>query len=100
MIGDLFLDAVRDVLALGPDERVPLTITVEQAGKVLGVSRGLAYQSARDGSLPTVKLGRRRLVVPVARLRSLLDGTAPENTNGALPPDSLHALARSGGGES
>jgi excisionase family DNA binding protein len=52
------------------------TYTVEEAAKVLGISRGVAYESARsylatgDG-LPVLRYGR-RLVVPRARLDDLL----------------------------
>ena len=48
-----------------------LTMTVPEAGELLGVSRGVAYEAARSGELPTIKLGR-RLVVPRARLLELL----------------------------
>lgn len=41
---------------------VPLLISVESAGKLLGIGRGLAYQLAREGKLPTVRLGRRTLI--------------------------------------
>ena len=61
----------------------PLTLTVEEAGRLLGVSRGLAYAAARDGSLPTVRLGR-RLLVPRRRLEQLLAG---ENLNGNAAPN-------------
>jgi excisionase family DNA binding protein len=49
----------------------PLTMSVEDAAKLLGVSRGLAYEAARRGELPTIKLGR-RLLVPTARLLELV----------------------------
>jgi excisionase family DNA binding protein len=39
-----------------------LTITVEEAAKVLGISRGTAYMLAGSGALPTIRLGRRLLV--------------------------------------
>lgn len=48
-----------------------LTITVEEAARLLGVSRGLAYQAARDGQLPTIRLGR-RLLVPRGPLLALV----------------------------
>ncbi len=48
-----------------------LTLTVEEAGKLLGVSRGLAYEAARRGEIPTIRLGR-RLLVPRARLLELV----------------------------
>jgi excisionase family DNA binding protein len=49
----------------------PLTLTVDEAAKLLGVSRGTAYEAARRGQLPTIRLGR-RLLVPRARLLELL----------------------------
>jgi len=39
-----------------------LTITVEEAGALLGVSRALAYQMANSGQLPVLRCGRRLLV--------------------------------------
>jgi len=44
-----------------------LTVTVEQAAEMLGISRGLAYQAAREGAIPAIRLGR-RLLVPRAKL--------------------------------
>jgi excisionase family DNA binding protein len=48
-----------------------LTVTVEDAARILGISRGAAYTHARDGSLPTIRLGK-RLLVPKAALDKLL----------------------------
>lgn len=48
------------------------TITVEQAGKLLGISRAAAYAAANDGSIPAIRLGKRRLVVPKAAIEKLL----------------------------
>lgn len=47
------------------------TLTVEEAGRLLGISRASAYQAARTGDLPTLRIGR-RLLVPRARLMELL----------------------------
>lgn len=47
------------------------TMTVEDAGEALGISRGSAYEAARSGDLPTIRIGR-RLVVPTAALRRML----------------------------
>jgi excisionase family DNA binding protein len=58
------------------EQPVLLTVTVVEAGRMLGLSRELAYKAAADGSLPTVRFGRRRLVVPVARLAEIA-GTTP-----------------------
>lgn len=49
-----------------------LTVTVAEAGRMLGVSRSLAFQLARQGVIPTLKLGSRRLVVPKVALQRML----------------------------
>jgi len=49
----------------------PLTLTVEQAGQVLGVGRSTAYKLVRSGDLKCIRL-RRRIVVPVAHLAESL----------------------------
>jgi excisionase family DNA binding protein len=49
-----------------------LTFTIEEAAKMLGISRALAY---RRGVLPTVKVAGRRLV-PKAALDRMLAKTA------------------------
>jgi excisionase family DNA binding protein len=59
-------------LTLDDLRREGVTISVERAGTYCGVSRSLAYQMARDGSLPTIKLGARRVRVPTAALLRLL----------------------------
>ena len=40
----------------------PLTMSVEEAGRLLGISRKSAYKAAASGELPTVRFGRRLLV--------------------------------------
>jgi excisionase family DNA binding protein len=49
----------------------PLTMSVERAGQLLGISRGLAYDLVRRGEIPAVRLGR-RLVVPVRAIDEIL----------------------------
>jgi len=58
------------------DERQ--TLTVEEAARVLGVGRGKAYEAARRGEIPTIRLGR-RVLVPRSALRRLLDVSPEEN---------------------
>jgi excisionase family DNA binding protein len=48
-----------------------LTISVEEAGKFLGVGRAAAYECVRNGEIPSLALGRRRLVSVTALLRML-----------------------------
>jgi excisionase family DNA binding protein len=57
-------------------ENQPLTLTVEQAAKVLGIGRSTAYELVHTGAIPSLRLGR-RIVVPVARLAALLGMPAP-----------------------
>lgn len=55
-------------------ERV--TVTVEEAGEAIGLSRGAAYNAARRGDIPTVKIGK-RLLVPTKALLTKLDSAQP-----------------------
>lgn len=48
-------------------------MTVPEAGQKLGISRNSAYQAAREGQIPTIRIGR-RLLVPVAAFERFLDG--------------------------
>lgn len=50
---------------------LPPTLSVEQAGQLLGIPRATAYRAAAAGQLPTFRIGR-RLLVPTARLLDLL----------------------------
>ncbi len=54
-------------------ENIRLTISVPEAGELLGVSRNKAYELARDGIIPTLRLGR-KLVVPKARFEEWING--------------------------
>ena len=47
------------------------TLTVEETAELLGISRGLAFQAVARGDIPSIRIGR-RILVPVARLRTLL----------------------------
>lgn len=49
-----------------------LTVSVEEAGQLLGISRAKAYECARTGELPTKRFGK-RMVVSLDSLRRLLD---------------------------
>lgn len=50
----------------------PLLMPVDQASKALGVGRTTMYELIGQGDIPTVKIGRRRLV-PAAALREYVD---------------------------
>jgi len=53
-------------------------MTVREAAAALKISRGLAYQAARDGSIPTIRIGR-RLLVPRRALEKLLEAPIPSD---------------------
>ena len=53
-----------------------MTMTVEEAGKTLGISRATAYALARQGRLPAIRISDRRLVVPVKLLMAMLENEA------------------------
>jgi len=55
-------------------EVVTQVMTVEQAGKLLQISRGLAYKMATSGALPTIRCGR-VLRVPRVQLQRMLEET-------------------------
>jgi excisionase family DNA binding protein len=57
---------------------LPPTISVEQAAKLLSVSRTAAYRAAASGQLPTLAFGR-RLRVPTAPLLKMLGLSFEEN---------------------
>lgn len=48
------------------------TVSVEQAGMLLGISRGYCYQLARAGELATIELGEKRIRIKSASLLRLL----------------------------
>jgi len=57
-----------------------LTFSVEEAAEVLGIGRQLAYDLARTGRIPVIRLGG-RYVIPRAALMRMLGETdaAPES---------------------
>jgi excisionase family DNA binding protein len=58
-----------------PVELAPV-LTVQEAADYLRISRGLAFAAVRDGSLPSVRIGR-RILIPRRQLEALLGGESP-----------------------
>jgi excisionase family DNA binding protein len=56
---------------------LPPLLSIDQACRLLGVSRGVGYRAAASGDLPTLRWGR-RLYVPTARLLAMLGLPAEE----------------------
>jgi excisionase family DNA binding protein len=59
-----------------PDPATRATLTVEEVSDALGISRASAYEGVRSGEIPSIRVGR-RIVVPTAALRRLLQLDAP-----------------------
>jgi len=55
-----------------------LTLTVDEAAKILGIGRQLAYDRVKTGEIPVIKIGR-RLLVPRVALEKLLADPKPLN---------------------
>lgn len=55
------------------EERERLAVSVEEAARLLGISRDLAYDLVSRGELQAVRLGR-RIVIPRLSLELLLRG--------------------------
>lgn len=62
----------------------PLTLTVEQAARVLGIGRSTAYELVHTGDIPSLRLGR-RIVIPVGKIAESL-GMAPNQVQRLLEP--------------
>jgi len=57
-----------------PEQR--LTMTVEEAAVILGISRATAYDAVSRGEIPCLRIGRRILIPKVAMERLLNGGSA------------------------
>jgi len=61
-----------------------LALSVEETRLLLGLSRGLMYDSIRKGEIPSIRVGRRILVPRVALERFLEQGSSTDsNQNGS-----------------
>lgn len=78
---------------MSPTERP--TLSVAETAELLGISRWLVQQAVRDGSLPSLRLGR-RILIPRARLLEWLHGDASGQTPAEVASDGsgVHPLQR------
>jgi excisionase family DNA binding protein len=52
------------------------TLTIEEAARVLGVGRNKAYEAAHRGEIPTIRIGKRILVLREPFKKMLAGGPA------------------------
>ena len=57
-----------------------LTVNVETAGRMLGISRPTAYERVKDGSIYSIRLGN-RILVPKIAIERLLNGKTDGKTD-------------------
>jgi excisionase family DNA binding protein len=50
------------------------TITIPEVAKLLGIGRNQAYEAARRGEIPVIKIGK-RMLVPLVALERMLQET-------------------------
>ncbi|GIH98109.1 helix-turn-helix domain-containing protein [Planobispora takensis] len=67
--------AARSCRPLLPDPKARPTISVPEAGELLGLGRSASYEAAKRGDIPTISIGR-TLKVPTAKVLHLLGLTA------------------------
>ena len=88
------------------DRDDPLLMWIPNVARQLGIAKGLAYQMARDGRLPSVRLGKRAVRVPWLRLQQWIaeqtreeaarDGDAKAPDHAGRDQDSTLAPKRPG----
>jgi excisionase family DNA binding protein len=49
-----------------------VTLRVEEVAKILGISRGSAYDAIQQGQIPHIRIGR-RILIPKKAFERLLD---------------------------
>lgn len=54
-----------------PEAPKRVTMTVEEAGRKLGVGRNQAYEAVRRGEIPSIRIGK-RVLVPIQAFDKLL----------------------------
>jgi excisionase family DNA binding protein len=55
------------------DDADRLIVTVDEARRMMGLSRGSMYQAINTGQVPSIRVGR-RILIPRARLEQILNG--------------------------
>jgi len=54
-------------------DNLPLILKIEDAGKVAGLNRHSSYNAAKNGSMPTIRIGGRKWV-PTKKWLAILNG--------------------------
>ena len=66
---------------MGEKER--RTYSIDEAAQLLGIGRNQAYEAAKRGDIPVIRIGARRMLVPKVALDRLLEhGRASNPSSG------------------
>jgi len=57
-----------------------LTMTVEEAGRALGISRATAYMLVNTGRLPAIRISDRRIIIPKKAISELLASASKQGS--------------------
>jgi excisionase family DNA binding protein len=57
-------------------EQPRATMSIESAAKRLGIGRSAAYEAARNGQIPVIRIGK-RLLVPIVAMERMLAEAKP-----------------------
>jgi excisionase family DNA binding protein len=73
----------------GNNERhgAAMNYTIEEARRILRIGRNTAYEAARSGAIPTIRIGRRIIVPGIALERLLGAGTTMPAVQSERAPD-------------
>ena len=63
-----------ELLWQGVKEMEKLAYNMKEVAEVLGISKSLAYEMAKKGELPIIRMGN-RILVPIKRLEEMFDVT-------------------------
>ena len=78
-MGDL-TDTKNNAPSLERLRQGPPTVSIDTAAEYLGISRGFAYQMAKTGHLPVIRLSGTRMRVPTIKLLLMLEGEGSDAT--------------------
>ena len=67
-----------------------LTVSVNEAAEMLGISRAHVYALVRTEEIPSLRLGK-RIVVPLAALKTLVDESSVIDLRDAAAVDTADA---------
>lgn len=59
-------------------ENKPLVYDIPVAAKILNVSRSFLYKEVAAGAVPSIRLGKRRVLIPASVIENLLNGWKKE----------------------